>query len=144
MLPSCFLCRPPGDGGPYDVLTSLPGNSQFGSRRLEAPCLEVWLGLLVSAHHLLSFSPLSQSTFMQLATCNRMLALCPCAFSSSLILEACQPHRGQDHQATPILSPPSEEVEWILLASFVRALCSVSADKAQTASPPDMCAALGK
>ncbi|XP_057558590.1 germ cell-specific gene 1 protein isoform X2 [Hippopotamus amphibius kiboko] len=37
---------PPGDGGPYDVFTSLPGNGQPGSRRLEAPCLELWLGLL--------------------------------------------------------------------------------------------------
>uniref|UniRef100_A0A8D1W2L3 Germ cell associated 1 n=1 Tax=Sus scrofa TaxID=9823 RepID=A0A8D1W2L3_PIG len=43
-----FLClvRPSGDGGPYDVFPSLPGNGQLGSRRLEAPCLELWLGLL--------------------------------------------------------------------------------------------------
>uniref|UniRef100_A0A7N5JWD6 Germ cell associated 1 n=1 Tax=Ailuropoda melanoleuca TaxID=9646 RepID=A0A7N5JWD6_AILME len=53
--------RPAGDGGPYDVLTSLPGNCQLGSRGLEATCLELWLGLLVSAYHLLNhLAPPSQ------------------------------------------------------------------------------------
>ncbi|TKC42813.1 hypothetical protein EI555_021074, partial [Monodon monoceros] len=37
---------PSGDGGPYDVVTSLPSNGRLGSRTLEAPCLELWLGLL--------------------------------------------------------------------------------------------------
>ncbi|XP_039095845.1 germ cell-specific gene 1 protein isoform X3 [Hyaena hyaena] len=37
---------PSGDGGPYDVFTSLPGNCQPRSRRLEATRLELWLGLL--------------------------------------------------------------------------------------------------
>ncbi|XP_075863760.1 germ cell-specific gene 1 protein isoform X3 [Microcebus murinus] len=59
------LCpvRYSGDGGPYDVLTSLPGNCQLGSRRLETTRLELWLGLLhglgflyllhgISRHHL--------------------------------------------------------------------------------------------
>ncbi|XP_011849006.1 PREDICTED: germ cell-specific gene 1 protein isoform X3 [Mandrillus leucophaeus] len=61
----CFLCavRSLGDGGPHDVFTSLPGDCQLGSGRLETPCLELWLGLLhglallhllhgVSCHHL--------------------------------------------------------------------------------------------
>uniref|UniRef100_A0A8D2D3D0 Germ cell associated 1 n=1 Tax=Sciurus vulgaris TaxID=55149 RepID=A0A8D2D3D0_SCIVU len=43
----CFV-RPSGDGGPYDVFPSLPGNCQHGSRRLEATFLELWLGLLHS------------------------------------------------------------------------------------------------
>ncbi|PNI98444.1 GSG1 isoform 5 [Pan troglodytes] len=44
----CFLCpvRSPGDGGPHDVFTSLPGDCQLGSGRLETTCLELWLGLL--------------------------------------------------------------------------------------------------
>ncbi|KAG3292355.1 germ cell associated 1, transcript variant X6 [Ictidomys tridecemlineatus] len=45
-LPSSSLCRPSGDGGPYDVFPSLPGNCQRGSRRLETTFLELWLGLL--------------------------------------------------------------------------------------------------
>ncbi|XP_031792137.1 germ cell-specific gene 1 protein isoform X8 [Piliocolobus tephrosceles] len=61
----CFLCavRSLGDGGPHDVFTSLPGDCQLGSGRLETTCLELWLGLLhglallhllhgVSCHHL--------------------------------------------------------------------------------------------
>ncbi|XP_054300981.1 germ cell-specific gene 1 protein isoform X3 [Pongo pygmaeus] len=61
----CFLCpvRSLGDGGPHDVFTSLPGDCQLGSRRLETTCLELWLGLLhglallhllhgVGCHHL--------------------------------------------------------------------------------------------
>nr|XP_033722911.1 germ cell-specific gene 1 protein isoform X1 [Tursiops truncatus] len=67
-LPSCFLCRPSGDGGPYDVVTSLPSNGRLGSRTLEAPCLELRPGLLhglgflhllhgVSCHHLQHIHP---------------------------------------------------------------------------------------
>uniref|UniRef100_A0A2K5EV94 Germ cell associated 1 n=1 Tax=Aotus nancymaae TaxID=37293 RepID=A0A2K5EV94_AOTNA len=61
----CFLCpvRSLGNGGPHDVFTSLPGNCQLGSRRLETTCLELRLGLLhglaflhllhgVGCHHL--------------------------------------------------------------------------------------------
>ncbi|XP_054382842.1 germ cell-specific gene 1 protein isoform X6 [Pongo abelii] len=61
----CFLCpvRSLGDGGPHDVFTSLPGDCQLGSGRLETTCLELWLGLLhglallhllhgVGCHHL--------------------------------------------------------------------------------------------
>ncbi|XP_009001510.3 germ cell-specific gene 1 protein isoform X3 [Callithrix jacchus] len=61
----CFLCpvRSLGNGGPHDVFTSLPGNCQLGSRRLETTCLELRLGLLhglaflhllhgVGSHHL--------------------------------------------------------------------------------------------
>ncbi|XP_039317686.2 uncharacterized protein LOC101034870 isoform X4 [Saimiri boliviensis] len=46
----CFLCpvRSLRNGGPHDVFTSLPGNCQLGSRRLETTCLELWLGLLVT------------------------------------------------------------------------------------------------
>uniref|UniRef100_A0A8C6CEG4 Germ cell-specific gene 1 protein n=1 Tax=Monodon monoceros TaxID=40151 RepID=A0A8C6CEG4_MONMO len=62
------LVRPSGDGGPYDVVTSLPSNGRLGSRTLEAPCLELWLGLLhglgflhllhgVSCHHLQRIDP---------------------------------------------------------------------------------------
>nr|XP_030697263.1 germ cell-specific gene 1 protein isoform X3 [Globicephala melas] len=67
-LPSCFLCRPSGDGGPYDVVTSHPSNGRLGSRTLEAPCLELRPGLLhglgflhllhgVSCHHLQHIHP---------------------------------------------------------------------------------------
>ncbi|XP_033078707.1 germ cell-specific gene 1 protein isoform X7 [Trachypithecus francoisi] len=46
----CFLCavRSLGDGGPHDVFTSLSGDCQLGSGRLETTCLELWLGLLVT------------------------------------------------------------------------------------------------
>nr|XP_033722912.1 germ cell-specific gene 1 protein isoform X3 [Tursiops truncatus] len=59
---------PSGDGGPYDVVTSLPSNGRLGSRTLEAPCLELRPGLLhglgflhllhgVSCHHLQHIHP---------------------------------------------------------------------------------------
>ncbi|XP_012665535.1 germ cell-specific gene 1 protein isoform X4 [Otolemur garnettii] len=61
----CVLCPiwSSGNGGTYDVFTSLPGNCQFGSRRLETACLDLRLGLLhglaflhllhgISCHHL--------------------------------------------------------------------------------------------
>ncbi|XP_031792138.1 germ cell-specific gene 1 protein isoform X15 [Piliocolobus tephrosceles] len=62
--PPLGLCgKSLGDGGPHDVFTSLPGDCQLGSGRLETTCLELWLGLLhglallhllhgVSCHHL--------------------------------------------------------------------------------------------
>ncbi|XP_027975594.1 germ cell-specific gene 1 protein isoform X7 [Eumetopias jubatus] len=67
---------PPGDGGPYDVFTSLPGNCQLGSRRLEATCLELWLGLLhglaflhllhgIGGHHLKHIHPAGAAVQVQ-------------------------------------------------------------------------------
>ena len=143
-LPSCFLCRPSGDGGPYDVFPSLPGNGQLGSRRLEAPCLELWLGLLVSAYHRLNLlfphhpslerPPLAKG--LPCILCS-LITLHP---SSLLVTQRAGP-AGCIH-ALPTFPGG---VEWIPLALLLRMWSRVSADEAVTwASSPEMSDALGK
>ena len=132
MLPPCFFCRPSGDGGPYDVLTSFPGNGQLGSRRLEATRLELRLGFLVSAYHLrhLSLLPRSTSTKWQPSTRRLLSVLLPSLHPSSQTpVNHPEGWTSRPYPFSPRLPRRRDRVDSSSLF-FVRTLSSFSADKA--------------